>query len=271
MPFVKKGLDEGAGVRVNRSAKDVTDTTSLASDKNISEPAAHRPRGKVSSAVDHRELEKESEPGNVDAWQISIGSLKLTKNITITVGIGIILVVIIISRALFQSSSPAPQLLIEDYQEEQGSPEAYTTTIETAMTDEERLREQLEREGIGMGATGTQVAGGQIPVSSDVFVYDIHGERIPEMFEVRAITHISDIVSFTKRRAVLGQGIEFYWLDGVWRGQPVRVVVPFTWFRELPEQGAVIATIEIVETVDGNLIATYFRFDPEAFERLRNQ
>lgn len=140
---------------------------------------------------------------------------------------------------------------------------------EPALSDEEKLQNELLSEGYGIdSATKDSKSQSLIPVQSDTFIKDLDGQDIPELFEVKTITYISDFVTYTKHRAVTGEGVELYWLDGKYKGQPCRVTMPYKYFKEIPEEGAVICTIEIVQTKDGNKLATWFQFDPKSYEKL---
>lgn len=141
--------------------------------------------------------------------------------------------------------------------------------VETQLSDEEKLQQELSKQGYGVDAVIKDSQNSStIPVQTDTFLKDLEGKDIPEMFEVKAITEISDFVTYTKHRAITGDGIELYWLEGRYKGQACRLTIPYKYFKELPEEGAVICTIEIVQTKDGNKLATHFQFDPGTYDKI---
>jgi hypothetical protein len=178
-------------------------------------------------------------------------------------GVGLVIVILLISNPSSREEKPS-QLDV-----------AVTTTASIAptatpsRTKEQQLQDELAAEGFGV-QTPLQDSQTQnlTPVESDTFVKDIRGQDIPELFEISGITYITDLVVYKKHRAITGDGIELYWLEGEYQGQPCRLTIPFKYFKELATEGAVYCTIEVVKTRGGGIIFSYFQFDPEMYEKM---
>lgn len=100
------------------------------------------------------------------------------------------------------------------------------------------------------------------PVVADKFVSDLKGNSVAENYDIAGIHTVTDFISFKKKRAVTGKGVELYWLDATYKGVPAKVQVPFSIFKELDETGITVVDVEVVEidAGDGKLheIATNF-------------
>lgn len=249
MTFSLKDPSKDSGVKVKLKN---TESTKISNENDKSKPVSS-----INSKVEKIEVSEK-----VDKEKSSRKINDNNKNVFLAVGIGVI---VIFSSIIYvvnsNSNSKLKREQIELQSEEQ--------TTEAALSDEEKLQAELNSEGYGIGSvTKDTKTSNQTIVQSDTFVKDLDGQDIPEMFEVKAITYISDFVTYTKHRAVTGDGIELYWLDGKYKGQSCRVTMPYKYFKEIPDEGAVICKVEIIQTKEGNKIATWFQFDPDSYNKL---
>lgn len=125
-------------------------------------------------------------------------------------------------------------------------------------------------------ATGDTVKVNNTPVSNNTFVKDLKGNSIGQNYDVSNISVVVDFISYKKRRAVTGKGVEIYWLDAMYKGSPARVQVPLSIFKELDAEGITMADVEVVTipSSDGgpaHQIATYFNVRPDYKKLLDNQ
>lgn len=132
------------------------------------------------------------------------------------------------------------------------------------------LKQELADQGIGLN-TNKDTSTNSTALSSNTFLKDLTGVDVPEYYTVKDITYITDLVPYTKHRAVTGDGIELYWIEGTYRGQPCKFTIPYKYFRELDNTGAIPCMIEIVQTDTGALIATWFQFSEPAYTELKNK
>lgn len=84
------------------------------------------------------------------------------------------------------------------------------------------------------------------PIEPDTFTKDLNGKVVAENYDIRRIYTTVDFVSYTKKRATTGQGVELYWLDASYKGQKAKISVPFSIFKEMDETGVVPVDVEIV-------------------------
>lgn len=79
------------------------------------------------------------------------------------------------------------------------------------------------------------------------FVKDLNSQPLPEKFEIASYTTVTDFVSYKKKRSVMADGVELYWLDAEYKGKPAIVQVSLKVFKELDEVGIIPVDVEIVQ------------------------
>lgn len=247
MAFKKKELNKSSGVKISQEKK-ISSQEDNKTNKTILQDDLEKTQfiGSKTKKTLNTEESLSNKLFIVDPKLILIGIICL------------ILVVIII-------------LVTKDRKENEVVEQVNTATQQVVpeLSDEEKLQQELSQEGYGVDAVirDSQTIN-TTPVQTDTFLKDLDGKDIPELFEVKEITNIFDFVIYTKHRAVTGEGIELYWLEGKYKGQPCRLTIPYQYFKELPDEGAVICKIEIVQTTEGNKLATNFQFDPDAYNKV---
>src|SRR5690606_6135627 len=70
---------------------------------------------------------------------------------------------------------------------------------------------------------------------------------VDEKFVIDQIYTTIDFVSYTKKRAVTGDGIELYWLDAEYKGKPAKIQVSFKIFKELDPVGVTVVDVEVTK------------------------
>jgi hypothetical protein len=133
-----------------------------------------------------------------------------------------------------------------------------STEVTTSLSNEERVRQEVLAEGYGISNSSGSSVRNQIPIESDVFVKDLSGADVKEIFVDRTVTLIRDFVSYVKHRAVTDEGIELYWLEGDYKGKKCKMDIKYNHFKTLADTGVVMCDIEVVETTEGNKIITWF-------------
>lgn len=128
-------------------------------------------------------------------------------------------------------------------------------------------------DGVGIkDISGDTVKSNDTKVSPDTFVKDLKGASVSANYDIKSIGSVVDFISYKKKRAITGKGVELYWLEANYKGVPAKVQVSFAIFKELDEQGITVVDVEIVEldTGDGEVhqIATNFTVRPDYKEIL---
>lgn len=91
-----------------------------------------------------------------------------------------------------------------------------------------------------------------------VLTADLTGKSVDANYQVKTVKTVTEVVGYTKHRTVLGNGLEFYWLDVDYKGQPYKVQVPFAVFKELSSvTGYVVVDAEVTTTSTDQQIITY--------------
>lgn len=161
---------------------------------------------------------------------------------------------------------------VQQVQTQNGQQVQQQTQEPTGPTDAELLQQQLNEANIGATAVSQYTSDDKTnttAITSDTFsTKDLTGKDVPENYVVKAITSVVEFIPYTKHRATTGSGVELYWLEGEFRGEPCKFTVSYSIFKELPDSGAVPCNVEIVQTTDEALIATHFQFSVDAYEKL---
>lgn len=213
--------------------------------------------GGSSSASTGRARTPGQRTGNKSEENKAKPGIKNAKLVPFVIGAVLVILIIVVAASTLGKEKQPSQVNIPT--------EDSTYQEPSTLSESERLKQQLEAEGYGVGQDSH---GGQINVSSDSMLRDINGNSLPEMWEAKTITYINDIVQYKKYRAVTGSGVELYWLEGEYRGQSCRIIVPYTYFRNFENEGGVVCKIEVVETTDGQRVFTWFEYDHAAHTRL---
>lgn len=102
------------------------------------------------------------------------------------------------------------------------------------------------------------------PVEGTILVKDLNGKAIDTDFTVRFIQTRSDYINYEKKRAVMGDGIEFYWLEAIYLDKPYKVQVSFKVFKELRPKGIIKVKLEVLTLESGSEIVSYMEVDEGA-------
>ena len=253
MPF-NKSDPTAYGVDLNNSSTSSTNSSGVASNKSTPPGMSRRSMRNIASTVPANEIRKNDSgvatDQSVPKPQSSDSNLILGKFTTKQVlGVSIVLVVLIVVVMIFNRPqepvyTPAPLVSSE---------------IDTpVMSEEERIRRELLDSGYGVRNSSDSPPLPQSHAGSDSFVKDLDGADISELWEAKTITYIQDYVSYTKHRAITDSGVEIYWLEGDYKGLTCRMNIKYRHFRTLADSGVVVCNIEIVETVNGNKLITWF-------------
>ena len=102
------------------------------------------------------------------------------------------------------------------------------------------------------------------PTDPKDFMKDIKGEEIPKAYTVVRIENVSDFVNYTKKRAIMGDGVELYWLEADYKGQPYVITVPYQIFKEMDDTGITVINAEVLHLKDGHTVVSYMSVNPDA-------
>lgn len=86
---------------------------------------------------------------------------------------------------------------------------------------------------------------------------DLNGKVVETNYKIKQINTVRDYVSFKKFRTVTGTGLEFYYLDAVYKDNPYIIQVPYAVFKELENSGITLVDVEVTILEDNSQIVTY--------------
>ena len=102
------------------------------------------------------------------------------------------------------------------------------------------------------------------PTDPKEFMKDIKGDQIPKAYTVVRIETVTDFVNYTKKRAIMGDGVELYWLEATYKGQPYVITIPYQMFKELDDTGITVVNVEVLHLKDGHTVVSYMSVNPDA-------
>ena len=102
--------------------------------------------------------------------------------------------------------------------------------------------------------------------SPDDFIKDLNGVNVSAVYNVKAYSYVFDYANYQKRRAIMDDGMELYWLDLTYNGKSYRCTVPFYIFKSLNSTGITRVKIELLTLEGGEKIISYMRVAEEGEE-----
>lgn len=106
---------------------------------------------------------------------------------------------------------------------------------------------------------------------NDAYLYDpslitkdLNGNQLPTDYVVLDSQEVTDYINFKKFRSSTGNGLEFYWLEAEYKGQPYKVQVPYSVYSKLDYSGITVVDMEVLHLEDGSKIVTYMTVREDA-------
>lgn len=95
--------------------------------------------------------------------------------------------------------------------------------------------------------------------SPDDYIKDLNGVNISAVYNVEAMNTVVDYVNYIKKRAIIEDGMEMFWLEVVYEGKKYRTQVPFSTFRFLKDEGICKVEMEVLDISGGGKIISYMK------------
>ena len=93
---------------------------------------------------------------------------------------------------------------------------------------------------------------------------DLNGNQVPTDYVVEDSNTVTDYITYKKYRAATGNGLEFYWLEAEYKGQPYKVQVPYSIYSKLDYSGITVVDMEVLDLEDGSQMVTYMEVRKDA-------
>lgn len=95
--------------------------------------------------------------------------------------------------------------------------------------------------------------------SPNDFIKDLNGVDISAVYNVKSFSYLFDYVNYEKRRAIMDDGMELYWLDITYHNKKYRCTVPFYIFKSLDSSGITRVKLELLTLDNGEKVISYMR------------
>ena len=95
--------------------------------------------------------------------------------------------------------------------------------------------------------------------SADDYIKDFNELDVSAVYNVKNRYYKKVLANYAKRRAIIDDGMEIYWVDISYDGKKYRSQVPFYTYRGLQETGIAVMDIEILELEGGGTIISYMQ------------
>lgn len=101
-------------------------------------------------------------------------------------------------------------------------------------------------------------------VSDTKITTNLNGEKVDPNYKIREIKTVQDFINYTKYRAITDKGMEFYWLETMYKDKKYKVQVPFAIYKELEKKGITVVDVEVTVLEDGSEVVTYMNVRKDA-------
>jgi len=95
--------------------------------------------------------------------------------------------------------------------------------------------------------------------SSTDFIKDLNGVNIPAVYTVKEISTVYMNVNYEKRRAIVDDGMELYWVEINYNDKRYRCTTTFARFKALKNSGICRVVAEMLTLENGEHIISYMR------------
>lgn len=139
---------------------------------------------------------------------------------------------------------------------------------EPVTVDEPAIVNQQSDDNVKAGVPSLNGTGAEqndsIVSDPSLIVKDLNGNPVEPNYKVMNNEEVTDFISYTKYRSPMGNGVEFYWLEATYKGQPYKVQVPYSIYSKLDREGITVVDIELLTLEDNSKIVTYMKVRKDA-------
>lgn len=192
----------------------------------------------------------------------SSSSLKLKSNdknnnkvIMICVG-AVIICVLLGGFLLWRSKKKNEEVILMQQQQQQTQQNNAQTT--TSTTNNSAVDDKAKAGAANLyGSVAGENSSDAVPVTNMTVVQSLQGVDENVNYKVRSSKTVRDFVSYKKHRGVVGSGVEFYWLEGTYKGQTCIIPTSYQIFHQLDEEGQTVVDVEVLTLEDNQEVVTY--------------
>lgn len=100
--------------------------------------------------------------------------------------------------------------------------------------------------------------------SSDKLLTDLNKEPVNVDYKIKQIKTVTEFINYEKFRAKTADGLEFYWLEAIYKDRPYKVQVPLSIYKELENRGITVVDAEVAVLENNSEIVTYMQVRKDA-------
>lgn len=226
-----------------------------------------RKRQRAREAEDYDDIDNFDDLDEVDDDEDTEGrdssSSKKTKLILVGVLVGAIILFIIMFGFSRRGNEEEP--VVEEPATTEPAQDTSTTpepeTEDTGIYDEQGNLKVNDGTYIDPGAASysdnkNETTDPKVYNSTD-FIKDLNGQDVSAAYTVKSYDYVDDYVSYEKRRAIMDDGMELYWLEANYHNKKYRITIPFWRYKALDDTGICCVEIEVLNLEGGGKIISY--------------
>lgn len=212
------------------------------------------------SATANLDTDSSSNKTVLDDLKGSEATPRISKNknaILTAVIIFIILMIIICLLKSVKQKQQTPPVSIDTG----GVTTEFTSTTELVDTSTEVVGNPTTDISVGLPEFDPRENGSTsaIVYSATDYIKDLYGADIPAVYNVANRTYIRDFVNYEKKRAIIDEGMELYWLEVQYKGKAYRCQVPYLIFKDLDTTGICVVELEMLTLEGGETVISFMQ------------
>ena len=177
----------------------------------------------------------------------------------IYVACGVVVLVLIVVIIFFVNSSKKREqelLLLQQQQEQQTQNNSNTNEVKPGIPNFYGVGEEQNDEYM---------------YDPSLITKDLNGNQVSPDYVVVDSQEVTDYINYKKFRSPTGNGLEFYWLEAEYKGQPYKVQVPYSVYSKLDYSGITVVDMEVLTLEDNSKMITYMTVREDAKSLLESR
>lgn len=223
------------------------------SNKNSSNRGGSQRNGSRRTPPNKKPRNDEESDGEDDGRIIRRKDDKSNDKTVVYIVVGVVVLVLVVGLFFFISSSKkkkeAELLALQQQQEEQQSSSSTESSVEPGIPNFYGVGEEENDDYL---------------YDPSLITKDLNGNQVPTNYTVIDSEEITDYINYKKYRSATGNGLEFYWLEAEYKGQPYKVQVPYSIYSKLDYSGITVVDMEVLTLEDGSKMITYMSVREDA-------
>lgn len=181
---------------------------------------------------------------------------------TVIACIAVCLAVVLIGAVVFFINNKNKNAQLQQYQQ----------SLENAKKENEKNKNKDDIKAGTPDLYGNSTGENKSDITpADNITTNLNGEAVNPNYNVVNIETVTDYINYTKYRAVTSEGMEFYWLEVVYKQKTYKCQVKYNIYSKLDTQGITVVDMEVLTLDDGSEIISYMNVRKDADTLLNNK